>query len=358
MYMDKTNSAFLPLTQSQTLLWTGQKLNPSVPLYNVPYCFDISGEVDEAIFSIAFQELVDQSDVLRITFHDIEGVPYQNILPQFQHDIEIIHLDPNTGQTEIDQWLFVRSQKIFDLSRPLFDSALLRLDANKYLWFLNLHHLVTDATSSTILFGLMSELYGKIKNNQLDSIQKAPPFTDYIAYESRLRATESVSIAQTYWKEKVKQFLETPKLYGTKRKIVGSSAKRLSTVLSQNQTNKLKELASRPEMRSWTPDLSIFNIISSLLLIHLYRVSGQKKLAIGSPVHNRTSKAFKNTAGLFIEVFPLTAELEEDDTFYSIFKRARIESNEFLRFGFLINVDKYETSLSTSPGLNKKPVLP
>ncbi len=330
--MDKINGTDLPLTQSQTLLWTGQKLNPDVPLYNVPYSFVIFGEIDEAIFRIAFQELVKRADVLRITFHDIEDVPYQNILPPFQHDLEIIHLDPNTGQTEIDQWLAVRSQKIFELSQPLFDSALLRLDAEKYLWFLNLHHLVTDATSSTILFSMMSDLYGKISKNQLDSMEKTPAFADFIAHESRLRLTESVSLSQSYWKEKAKQFLETPKLYGNKKKIVGTAAKRFSTVLGQTQTNKLKELASRPEMRSWTLDLSIFNIISSLLLIHLYRVSGQKKLAIGSPVHNRTSKEFKNTAGLFIEIFPLTAELEDDDTFYSVFQRVKLESNEFLRY--------------------------
>ena len=34
-----------PLTQSQELIWMGQKMNPNVPLYNVPYAFEINGKI-------------------------------------------------------------------------------------------------------------------------------------------------------------------------------------------------------------------------------------------------------------------------------------------------------------------------
>ena len=53
--MSKRTDENLELTQSQSLMWIGQKLNPKSPLYNVAYSFDISGEINIENFQKAFQ---------------------------------------------------------------------------------------------------------------------------------------------------------------------------------------------------------------------------------------------------------------------------------------------------------------
>ncbi|MEL7360424.1 MAG: condensation domain-containing protein, partial [Cyanobacteria bacterium J06560_6] len=54
------------LTTPQRLLWLGQKLAPSAPLYNMAFCFTLTGEVDAAHFQSAFQALIDRCDALRM----------------------------------------------------------------------------------------------------------------------------------------------------------------------------------------------------------------------------------------------------------------------------------------------------
>ena len=63
------------LTEGQKLLWTGSKINPDVPLYNVAFTFDIYGEVDSEIFIRSFQELINLTDTLRTTFVEKNGIP-------------------------------------------------------------------------------------------------------------------------------------------------------------------------------------------------------------------------------------------------------------------------------------------
>ena len=51
-----------PLTQSQKLIWMGQKMNPNVPLYNVPYAFEIKGNISEEVFELAIQALIERTE--------------------------------------------------------------------------------------------------------------------------------------------------------------------------------------------------------------------------------------------------------------------------------------------------------
>ena len=63
------------LTQSQFLIWLGQKLNVDSPLYNMVHTFTINGEISPAIFRQAFQTLIDKSDALRTVIEEIDGTP-------------------------------------------------------------------------------------------------------------------------------------------------------------------------------------------------------------------------------------------------------------------------------------------
>ena len=56
------------MNPSQFLIWTGQQLNPGVPLYNMALAFYIDGEVDVDRFRRAFASLVGECQSLRTVF--------------------------------------------------------------------------------------------------------------------------------------------------------------------------------------------------------------------------------------------------------------------------------------------------
>ncbi len=324
--MKITNQTF-NLTKNQALLWAGQQLNPESPLYNVPYAFEIDGELDTSIFNEAFQKLLNTVEVLRTVFLVENGIPKQYITDSYNYNIELF--DTQYNEQEVANFLVKRSQKKFDLSKSLFDTVLIKHHQTKYTWYLNIHHLITDATSSTILFSLMSDIYSGIKNSETIIVaNNEKPFKDYITFENNIPPSKAIN----YWKEKVKPFIETPALFGNKKKTINTKSKRTSITLEAAVVSKIKALTKNPEYRSWTEHLSIFNIFSTVLFAYLYRVSGQKNIAIGAPVHNRSNPEFKNAVGLLMEIFPITAEISEDETFSSLLKRIRIESNEFLKY--------------------------
>lgn len=319
------------LTQSQLSIWMGQKLNPHAPLYNMAHTFQLFGDIHVSNFKKAFDALLQQVDALRCVFLEENDLPYQYIKSSLSYEMGFLDLT-SYSKLEIQNKLQVRTQKIFDLSTCVFDTIIIKADNNHYIWFLNIHHIVTDATTSTILFKLMGDFYKDICELGEANIKHIPQFESFIKFEADKRVNPKNEDVIAYWKEKISPLKDLPELYGNKNKGSTTKACRIAVPLGKERSAKLLEIIQRPDVRSWTKDLTLFNIISSILFIYIYRISGQKLLVIGAPSHNRLTKVFKETPGIFIEFFPLIAEIEADNTYFDILQRVKLETNNYLRY--------------------------
>ncbi|MEM1318964.1 MAG: amino acid adenylation domain-containing protein [Bacteroidota bacterium] len=334
----------LDLTQSQLLLWMGQQLNPESPLYNMVLTFDLHGAIDGEHFQQAFQRLIDQCDAMRTVFEVVEEQPRQRVLPQLSYAIEVLDWSDRADAVDhFKSWGHQRSQHHFDLSNCLFDSVLIKISAQRYIWYFNQHHLITDAWAVTVQYKAMAQLYKAISQGE-ELPAPLPAFGNYVTFERQARQSEQQKPAQQYWEEKAEVLPDPPPLYGRRRIDATSESIRFALDLGVERSNRLRELCSEPDLRAWTQHLSLFNIFSTVLFAYLYRISGQQQLAIGTPAHNRSTAAFKETPGIFIEIFPLLAEVQEDDSFGSLLQRVRNEANYFLR---------YAQTGASSPNLNR-----
>src|SRR5215203_2047133 len=116
------------LTQSQLWIWTGQQLSPNVPLYNVVFTFELSGEIDLSLFRKAFQILVDQSDSMRTVFESHDHIPQSRILDSISYKPEFLDFSHEENPNEhFKSWLNQRKKINFDLAKPLFDSVLIKI---------------------------------------------------------------------------------------------------------------------------------------------------------------------------------------------------------------------------------------
>ena len=107
-----TAGAEYPLTRSQLMMWTGQSLQPSDPLYNMVLTFRLRGRIDEPAFCAAFSKLVANSDALRTVFVVRSGTPRQCVLPSTTYEMPVVELDAS----ELDAWVAERAEQILDLS--------------------------------------------------------------------------------------------------------------------------------------------------------------------------------------------------------------------------------------------------
>ena len=79
------------LTHLQTLIWTGQHLDPESPVYNTAFRIRIPTAVDPQRFEQAFRYVVSQSTEMRTTIDVRQGLPRPKTIRQ--PDFEFRHLD-------------------------------------------------------------------------------------------------------------------------------------------------------------------------------------------------------------------------------------------------------------------------
>lgn len=335
----------LDLTQSQLMMWAGQTLSPTAPLYNMVLAFKIQGNINIEKFQLAFQALVNSSDSMRIIFHDEAGIPKQQLLTRMGYSLPFLDFSAQVDADAFFQaWAADRSQQQLDISQCAFDSALIKTGPQNYIWYFNQHHLITDAWSVSVLYNKMVELYEAAVNEELTLISAIPDFSQYLKEEKERRESEKHLPVRKYWEEKVRSLPSPPSLYGHRAGASTSRSQRVCLDLGPKRSHQLRMLAQEADVRSWTPHLSLFNIFATSLFAFLYKVSGQEQVSFGTPAHNRPTPRWKETAGVFIEIFPMAAQLNGEDSLGSLLQRVKTESNSFLR---------YAQTGAASPALSK-----
>ncbi|MBX7255073.1 MAG: amino acid adenylation domain-containing protein [Candidatus Hydrogenedentes bacterium] len=307
------------LTRAQLVFYLGQKLQPTIPLYNNAMVLYIPQALDPALFARAFQKAVDNTDALRTIIEVVDGAPQQRVLDSMVFDLECVDL---TGASDYriatQEWCTERCQVVHDMGKRLFDSVLLKLGDELYGWYLNQHHIISDAFSFVILTGYMSHLYEAAMAGTLDSVPCLPPFKDYLEYERSHRGDASDASERAYWREQLARKVEPINLYGK------TIVRQLGTVskvrhnLGIERTLRIKALAEQDPVAAKTQHAAVFNVFAAALVAYLHRLSGSRRISIGMPFHNRRSGAQKMTPGIFIGVLPLTVDIDDDDTLQSL----------------------------------------
>ncbi len=322
------------LTQSQSLLWIGQEMNPTSPMYNMVMTYELKDEISIEHFTKAFNELIRRNDALRSVFLVKDNVPVQVFLEEHTYELEIIDFSNTTNpKKSYKKWEKESIIKQFDISNCLLDSALIKLSNSHYIWYINQHHLITDAWSNGILFSTITQLYKQYKENGIVSLdQEIPSYKEYITFEKEVRNNTKSKAVKEYWNEKIKMCPPLPTLYNNSSLDLDTRSNRLYVNLGLERSEKLRNLANEKGVRVWTEHLSLYNIFLTTLFVYLYRICGQEQLVVGSPTHNRTTKKIRETVGFFVEVFPLFASIEKEDTFFKLLKKIQVESNTFLKY--------------------------
>lgn len=325
------------LTNSQLLIWAGQQLQPRSPLYNMALAFHIHGPVDPEVFRHAFAALVKDCDALRLTFDIHRGIPKQGF--HTSRPLVWSYLD-FSGEADVqqtlDQWLNSRSQQSLDTSYCLYDCALIKLADNEYVWYLNQHHLITDASAVGVLFKQMSAHYRALAadNDDAEIPAELPSFQDFVSREQLSRtpgekAADRLNRAKDYWQQQQHHWQGSHFYRRTPKKISGQTS-RIACPLGIERTSRLKQLVQGPQFSAFTTDLALNQLFSTLLVSYLYRITANKELAIGAPCHQRSNRRLKQTVGLLIEILPLRVSLEGSDTFVSLYQKVAEHTQQML----------------------------
>jgi amino acid adenylation domain-containing protein len=346
-------AASLPLSFAQQRLWFLDRLVPNSPFYNVPAAIRIRGYLNESVLRKALNEIVRRHEVLRASFGEVGGKPFQVVSPSIEVPLQVHDLrglDPATRELEALRLTTEEARKPFDLSRsPFIRASLLWLDEQDYIFALNLHHIVADGWSMGIMVDEVKQLcaaFGKGLPSPLPELEIQ--YADFAIWQRNRLAAGALQQQLNYWITKLANLplLELPTDF-PHRDVQGFEGETLVIAFPKQFSEELYSFSQRNEVTLFATLLAAFNAL-------LYRYTGQDEIVIGEPVASRTTAELEPLIGFFVNVMVLRTDVSGDPTFRELLRRSWQEvleslNNQDIPFEVIVDRVKPERTMGRNP---------
>ncbi len=311
----------------QRSLWTSQRLNDGQPIQNMALVSHVGGPIDAERLARAFASVVAANDILRTTIRrgpDGDRVELFDVDPAVAwSDLTEITALP---ADRVDALVGERCRTPLDMTRRGFDSLLITHPDGTCSWYLNLHHVITDATSSALVFAATADAYFAEHEPADDMVAETTSYYRWVANEFSAgpEVSRSRQRAVRHWSGRPPA-VELDRLYRpvdrpSSNREAGGAATRLPVEIDDRLLTRITERLDG-DLKLLSPDLSWTVLLTTALAVYLHRVSGADRFAIGMPVHHRGRPETRALIGVTMEVFPVDIVIEPGDTFADLHAR-------------------------------------
>ncbi|MBU8567933.1 amino acid adenylation domain-containing protein [Virgibacillus pantothenticus] len=308
--------------------------------YNMPYAFIIKGELNVDRLKLAFDQLILRHEILRTSF-DL----YKDRFMQTVHtniDLDFGYYQIKKGEIHNKLNGFIRP---FNLSKaPLIRVELLKIEEQKHLLAIDMHHIISDAASIRIALQDICKIYNGEEHLNPLKIQ----YKDYANWQKKFMSTPQFKEQEEYWLNEFSEIpvLNLPNDYPRSSIRIGEAANYTFSVESET-TNNLKKLAKENNATLFMVLLAAYNII-------LAKYSGQEEIVVGVPIAGRTHNEVEEVMGAFINTLPIKNKLLSEHTFLSFLSEVRDKAikayeNQDYHFEELIQQLNIERELNRNP---------
>ncbi len=316
----------LPLSFGQERLWFLAELNPGSPAYNMPGMVRLQGSLAIAALAAAFGVVMRRHEVLRTVFAEVEGVAVQRVLttaplPLPLPLIDLRGLPVERREAHARRLAAEEARRPFDLTRGqlLVRAALLCLEDREHLLLFTLHHIVSDGWSQTVLIREISELYGRLVQGAAPALPELPiQYADFALWQRQLVQGDRLAEQLAWWRARLgtgSPPLELP-LDHPRPPVQLFHGGRRRLALPHHLGVELHRFARRQGGTLFMALLALFEGL-------LYRLSGQPRFNIGTPVANRRMAETEGLIGFFVNTLVLPADLSGEPSLAHLLERAR-----------------------------------
>ncbi|MCR8842475.1 amino acid adenylation domain-containing protein [Paenibacillus sp. SC116] len=299
--------------------------------YNMPQVLDIEGHLSLERLTAAFQQLVQRHESLRTSFEIEHGEVVQRI---HQHvELEISQLEVLAGDSEQVISRYIRP---FDLNQaPLMRVALLKEADQKTKLLFDMHHIISDGISISIMIKEFISLY---KGETLPEI--AVQYKDFSAWHHTFLQSEELREQEAYW---LQQFAgEIPILNLAtdypRPSVYSFEGDSIKFRLDREWTNRLRSFVAEHGATLYMALLAAFHAM-------LHKYSGQEDIIVGSPVAGRDHADFDNVIGMFVNTLAMRSRPEAGKTlrqFLTEVKHTALDAFTNQQFPFAELVEKVD----------------
>ncbi|GGH50431.1 hypothetical protein GCM10008014_15540 [Paenibacillus silvae] len=344
----------LPLSFAQQRLWFVDQLSDINHLYSIPLVYNVQGNLNVEVLQQSLSRIVDRHESLRTIFKDIDGTPVQLINSKTELNINIIDLSDNlTDERDTIAHTILRKEARhkFELSEgPLFRVSLIKLETEKYILLLNLHHIVSDAWSNEILLQELAVLYDSILHGRTAPLNDLPyQYVDFSVWQRELMHGSKLHEEMAYWKTQLGGELPVLQLPTdrprSKNQTFRGKNKRFQ--LSDELYKELKQLSQHTGTSLNMTLLAAFKVL-------LHRYTGQNDILIGSPISGRNYEGVEKMIGFFVNTLVFRTNISSEQSFGEFLQHVRevsldAFSNQNVPFEKLVEEIQPNRDTSTSP---------
>ena len=296
------------LSHAQQRLWVLSQFEQGNAAYNVPSATLLEGQLDTAKFKYVLEKLVARHESLRTIFITVNGMPRQRILPLAEIGFVLKEKDMRStadSDAVIEEMITEDMHTPFNLLKgPLLRATLVRIAEEKYIFLFNIHHIVSDGWSRSILTQELLHLYrfyvtGSGKSLPLLTLQ----YRDYAAWHTGIYQSQG-----KYWNDLYKNDIPVLRFPADfeRPEVLSFSGGSLVHELSAEITDQLKAFALER-------NITLNNLLFALYGMLLAHYTNQQNLVIGSLVSGRSHIDLENMLGVFINFLPVRISAKKSD---------------------------------------------
>ncbi|CAH1206498.1 D-alanine--D-alanyl carrier protein ligase [Paenibacillus plantiphilus] len=293
---------YYPVSSEQKRMYVLNQLSESNKSYNETVFMQMDGELQVDKVQHCIRLLTLRHEVLRTSFHLVEGELVQTVQEEVDSSMEILPTQEDSIEAVLEK--FIRP---FDLEQaPLFRFGLFSLNPRKHIFAFDIHHIISDGISMDIFLREFTQLYQ-------DQDQCLPEtriqYKDYAVWQQGFQSSPRFLKQKKFWSEQLTgelPLLNLPLDYA-RPSVRTYAGDRVTVSIDPKLLDDLKLFSYRSET-------TMFMILLSAYSVLLSKYTGQTDIIVGTPVAGRQHADTHQVMGLFLNTLAIRCFPEPDQT--------------------------------------------
>ncbi len=362
---------YYALSSGQRRLYFLQQMDIESTAYNVNLLLPLGKNIERNKLESTVKKLIARHESLRTSFEMVKEEPVQRIhdYDNVEFKIEYYEINtppfrplrghrhfsqegsftpPNSNEyTQLETNFIKNSFHHFDLTQvPLIRSGIIKRPDNSHIWMVEMHHIMSDGTSMSILTEDFMAFYSGKELPEL-RIQ----YKDFSQWQNHLFESGRIKAQEDYWLELYSDSKEIPQLQlpaDCKRpEVFNYAGGSYSFILEREDAIEFKALDSR---HGGTLYMNILAALDTLF----YKYTGQTDIIIGCGIAGRRHADLQGIIGMFVNTLAMRNYPEEGKTYESFLKEVIAHSveafeNQDMQFEELVDKLELERDASRNP---------
>ncbi|MEU4160010.1 amino acid adenylation domain-containing protein [Actinoplanes sp. NPDC026670] len=286
------------LSPGQRALWFLHRLEPDSTAHTTAAAVRLTGPLDEAALTTAFDAVLHRHSGLRTNFVLVDGEPVR--LPGTGGEIIRSEVDPQL----LPARLAADANRPFDLADgPLVRLFLYRLGSGEHAVLVTAHHIATDFWSTTILARELAALYTGQTLPPVPEVGGTPPAGGELL---------------EYWKQQ----------YGAGVPRLELPARNPSGTAQTAGVHRFRfdgELLARLRQRAVDEGVTVNVLLLAGYQALLHRLTGQDDVVVGTPLAARARPGADSVVGYLMNPVLIRSRATGTDTFRQLLRQARAQ---------------------------------